>query len=766
MDRIRAIKEKTTVLDYAQSVLGFPVRRSGDRWRSLDPGSTNPTALVIYTDWWYDFKLGKGGDVIDLCAVARHAGDKGAAIRELGGEDKGWVAYTQKLCKTVQKWHQGLRDEDRRYLASRKIREETVKRLKIGFDGSRLVIPYWKNGYIAYYVTRERDGGGPKYKKAALDGLNENIPWGLHSLESARPLVVTEGAFDALSFEQEGYRVLSPLGGHFSKDALRQVINICQAQAEPVFLCFDSDGAGTRFQAELAKTLFRSRVNFRCGELAEKDVSDYYVGGGDLHALVGSARPGVEVLCQQITDKQEFKAFVFEAARFVEKAEMAQIFDLVDFPKSWLEQVKRQALSAPPEDLIVKEIVKEKRLKYFEALGFYEYTHGVWKSRSDTEIKAVIADAYGHYRTGARVGSALSLLKAEVVSTELFNQQDIFNFRNCVLDLSTGEVKEHSESFMSSVQVDYDYDPDASSPVWRRFLDEVCQGDEARSYLLQEIAGYVLFSDNSLQKCFFLIGDGSNGKSVYLDVLTAIFGRENVSSIEMSGLVESFQRIHLLNSIVNISTETRSDVKGAESVFKQIVVGDAISGCYKNKDFLSFRPRTKLITACNEYIKSRDTTTGFMRRIGFVAFNAKFADEPQDDELKADKDLPAKLRRDLPAIFNWAYTGYKFLRENKTFTVTPDQKEMMEGFMRVTNPLVAFIEEERFTGEMERNLLYNRYVYWCKEAGHQTMSQTKFTQQFKQTAKQVKLKFTERRTPQKRYFTFPETDDFNALVAD
>ena len=68
----------------------------------------------------------------------------------------------------------------------------TVDRLRLGFDGSRLVIPYYKNGYVAYYVTRERDGTGPKYKKAALDGMNENIPWGLHTLNPDHQRIVTE----------------------------------------------------------------------------------------------------------------------------------------------------------------------------------------------------------------------------------------------------------------------------------------------------------------------------------------------------------------------------------------------------------------------------------------------------------------------------------------------------------------------------------------------------------------------------------------------
>ncbi len=788
MDRIKAIKEKYSVIEYARSVLGIPIRKPGDRWKSFG-GGNNPTSVVFFDDWWYDHKGHMGGDVIDLCAVARHKGDKGAAIRELGGCDPGWVEYTQQLGNRCFKWHEDLREADKRYLYRRKIRKETVDRLKIGFDGERLVIPYWKNGYIAYYVSRDRsdsltsplsktgeiDTGTPqidtgsvinsssknekrssKYKKAPLDGMNENIPWGLHTLDrDGSVLVITEGAFDALSFEQEGYRVLSPMGGHFNKDSLKQVVNICQSH-ENVFLCFDSDDAGSDFQKNMAQILFRAKVPFSCGTLPDgvKDVSDYYAEDGDLKALVESAEDGVTVLCRRMKDKNEFKTFIFQAARYVEKAELVGLFDLVDFPAPWLAQVKKQALSAPPEDVIVKEIVQNHKIKFFDALGFYEYSGGVWTRRGDSEIKSYISDALGCYRSGSRVNSIFALLKADTVSTQQFNTQPVFNFRNCMLDLKKGEKTPHSETFMSSIQVPYDYDPDAFSPLWMQFIDDICEGDERRMALLQEIAGYVLFEDNTLQKCFFLIGDGANGKSVYLDVLMDVFGAENVSNVEMSGLVEPFQRIHLLTSIVNISTETRSDVKGAESVFKQIVVGDTISGCYKNKDFLTFKPRTKLIIASNEYIKSRDTTTGFLRRICFVSFNAKFVDEPGPGEKKADKHIASKLKVELPGVFNWAYQGYKILKASKTFTVTEDQDELMEGFMRMTNPLVAYLEETELTGRVPRKRLYEDYVDWCREAGHEPMSRTKLMQQLHQTIKQTKRRVTETKYSGERQFIF------------
>ncbi len=296
VDRIGYIKDKYSVLDYARDVLGLPVKKSGDRCMSIAPGEHHTNnAFVVFNDWWYDFSAGNGGDVIDLCAVARHGGDKGAAIRELAGDygySVEWEEYTQTLNSKIAYFHSQLREADRRYLYRRGIKKATVDRLRIGYDPQedRLIIPYYKNGYVAYYVGRDRSGNpeASKYKKARLDGLNENIAWGLHTFEpkhredallivSNHPeidkegvskrdtsvsksilekfCIITEGAFDALSFEQEGFKVLSPISGYFNKSALKQVIGLCKTQ-DCVYICFDSDKAGTKFQVNMAQLLF------------------------------------------------------------------------------------------------------------------------------------------------------------------------------------------------------------------------------------------------------------------------------------------------------------------------------------------------------------------------------------------------------------------------------------------------------------------------------------------------------------------------------
>jgi P4 family phage/plasmid primase-like protien len=394
-------------------------------------------------------------------------------------------------------------------------------------------------------------------------------------------------------------------------------------------------------------------------------------------------------------------------------------------------------MSAPPEYMIVNDIKSKHKLIFIEALGFYEYERGCWNKKEDSAINAYISGELGNYMTGNKISSIAKLMKAERANNNIvFNRKPLFNFKNGTLDLETLEFREHNEADYCSIQADYNYDPSKECPRWEKFIAEICDNDGKRKALMQEISGYVLFDDNSLQKCFMLIGEGANGKSVFLDILTEVFGRKNVSNVEMSGLAESFQRILLMDSILNISTETQTDVKGAESVFKQIVVGDPINGCYKNKDFISFRPRSKIILACNEFIKSKDMTHGFIRRICFVNFPNKFVDEPDpfnDNEKKADKDIISKLMEELPGIFNWALKGYRFLKEVKEFIKTDDEDELVRDFTESINPVLIFMREYPFVEGYDYIWadVYDDYQEWCKKSGHMYRSRHYFIRTFK-----------------------------------
>lgn len=747
-DTIRTIKSRLSCVEYARRQ-NLPISKPGDRCVSpLRSDATHKNNFVVYDEFFYDFVAQLGGDVIDLAALLTHNGDRRAAILDLahltGAETEAirdWRKATQSLCNLTQKWHEALTPEITAYLHARRITDATISELKIGYTGRgesdgyctrRISVPYWKNGYVFSYVARAiQPGQEPKYIKRRNDDISDRAaPWGMNTLSrTGKPLIITEGTFDALSFYQEGYPVLATMGGHFSRDQRSTVLSAAR-NFSSVVLTFDADGPGADFTLTLARTLFTHHIPFCIASIPRphKDVSDYYTAEEDLSQLVDAAQDGPTVLFRSITDEVEFKAFAYQAARFIDAPELAKMFKAVrqteQFDSAWLAEVQKSCGRPPSEDVIAKQVTAAHQLRYLENVGFYEYARGVWNKIEDTQVQAYIGGELGHYRTGARLSSIIKIIRTDTLSNEPFDRKPVFNFINGTLELSDPpSFRAHDPADNCSIQVPYAYDPTASSPDWLQFISDVSAEDDKRAQLLQEIAGYVLFHDCSLEKIFALQGSGGNGKSVFLNVLEEVFGKPNTSHVTVTGICADFQRIYLSTSLLNIATEIKSNLSGAEEYLKQIASGEAITACYKGKNFISFNPRCKLCFAVNGQLRSQDTSDGLLRRLCIVNFTQSFVDHPsKPNERRRNTVLQGKLINELPAIFNWCLEGYITLKRTRTFTTMEDEETAKQEFMEASNPLITFLKDTEFEGRVTRDEMYEKYKQWCLDAGHRQAS--------------------------------------------
>lgn len=750
----KLIKDRLSCIDYAVSE-GIGVSKVGDRCRSpLRAGAENKSSFVVYERSWFDYGSGEGGDVIDLHAELHCHGDKGQAIRELadrvgitmGERFDAWRQATQGLCNLIETWHQDLRPQDRDYLRSRKITDKTIKELKIGYTGkgthvrmggsdiqgfgaNRIVIPTFKNGYVASWTARAIGEAKPKYLKPPKTAFSDNIPWGLNTLN--RPsdkIYIAEGTFDALSIYQSGVPVLATMGGAFGVKALPAVYDICRGY-EYVVLTFDSDSAGQEFTNDLCKKLFKQRIKCKIATIPQgyKDVSDYYTDGKRIEDLV--LQDGLLYLAKLTKDKKSFMELAYTAARFYDRADIAELFGFVKslekFSAAWLKEVEASCYKCPPEQLIIDDILKKHRLLYVDGVGFYEWLpRGCWKIISDNLVSGYISDALGSFQAGNKLEPIKKLMRPKILSEVEFDKKEVLTFINGTLELETGVFREHRPEDYCSFQMSYPYLPDAEAPKFRAFLDQITLEDPKRKELLQEIAGYVLFTDCRFEKLFVFTGEGGNGKSIFTKVLTALYGSENVTNIAPKNLTEAFDRIHLRNALLNIAGEIKSDVTGAEEVIKQLVSMEQIQACYKGKDMIKFYSRAKLIFCSNGQLKSSDTSAGLERRLSLISFPAKFRENPDPNDplqFKADVMLEKKLLQELPGIFNWAYDGYKLLKQVNYITETDEHQEMMESFRRASSPVVDFCEELVDNGlphHIIKRDLYQKYKFWCLDTGH------------------------------------------------
>ena len=758
---IQEIKQRISCVDYLARH-GIHVRDGGRCVSPLRPGAKNPTSFYVTGDRWHDFGSGYSGDVIDLAAQLQFDGDNGAAIRALADElglrrsEKydNWKSEIQHLCNRAAYYHAALTPSDYEYLTARGFTREDAERLMIGrvTDGylrGRLFLPYFQNGAVVYYATRALPGSSfqdNKYMKASLSESQayRHIPWGLQTLNRVNDhdtLIISEGYFDAASWERAGYPVLSPITGNFSKDQWPDVLAACRL-FKRVFIIFDNDAvshAGDGFTARTSQRLFQHRIPFIVGHTPEgvKDVNDYYAAGGNLQALIDSAVDGLKYIASQHTDAMQLKKFIMSINRYTDSTAIADALHGCNFPDSVLKTIQKSADAAPTESQIVDEIIEKHNIIYVDRVGFYEWDGRVWNKISDNVVRNYADALYGkRFATAQRVNAACNLLKSRSITDVRFDRNPVLTFQNGTLEIESGKFRAFAESDYCSIIMDYDYDPDATAPVWESFIQDVTDDEPIREEILQFIAGYILVPDCRHQKIFLLVGSGGNGKSVYLELIQKLFGDRNVTHVEPTGLAKEFERIRLKDSLLNIGSDINSDFSRGEirEWLLKIADGTSIQACYKGMDHIDFIPRCKLVYACNA-MPTADIINGLNRRMQFVDFPCQYVEDPDPSEPKQkrrDIYLTQKLAAELPGIFNWAYAGYQLLRTVGYFTDAPEQTDFLRQFETTSNPVMVFCEDHDYVGNVSRDEIYRDYKFWCDDTGHKPLSRERFLPKFRE----------------------------------
>ena len=777
------IRETHDLKKYCESC-GLNFEKIGTSYRANSPFTQGNKAFEICIDTpdiWHDFSLTdkNGGDIVEFSALINHNGDKRAALLELAPEgysaeiDK-WSKQRQEVQDFIKSTHKTLIKEDSHltpaymarmdnliaYLESRGVNLEQIKRLMIGYtynDNGRLVLPRVDlSGDFRYYRTRKLDGkefeSEEKYKCAYIgdNSFLKNIPLGLQTLKrESKYLALCEGDFDYFNFEREGFAVIGTGGGGgINKEILKLIRDNAEKFICGVLLAFDNDDAGKKFTIEAAKILFKYKITFHVAILPDncKDINDYYSGGGDLQKLCVDAMPGLEAIALSLVPDEDFNALSRGKQQALKKdikdffiecrrAGVCECLIKRGLPEKWLAEIKSKSENGDSEYEISQHLQEQHKLLFNEKTGFYEYDteSQTWQQVSDTRVGAYVYNYLGHSAKSRKINSAVDLTKKAVESDipiEKFNKLSLIPLKNGTMHINFSRPNESrfllaTPSDYVTSRLDYDFNNGATCDEWIKTLQEIFAGDELRINCLQEFCGYAWLPDCKFQKALYLRGDGSNGKSLILNVLKKIYGDKNYSSLELADLAKDFQRINLLYSLINISTEESANIKEAESTLKRVIAGETISGCYKQKDFIQFNPRAKFIFACNENLKISYKSHAMLRRFLLINCPVRFIDdEPEENnpyQRKKDLGLEARLTtpESLSGIFIWSMQGLRRLIKNGKFTETTEQAELSSAFISKTDSIDNFVAEcnsewqgKRYT----RSEIYSMYLEYCENS--------------------------------------------------
>lgn len=311
-------------------------------------------------------------------------------------------------------------------------------------------------------------------------------------------------------------------------------------------------------------------------------------------------------------------------------------------------------------------------------------------------------------------------------------------FRNGLVDLEALDTPycmpllPHSPYWFSAIQLDYDYEPAAQCPLWLKTLAEILPVREAgdhRIEVLQEMMGSTLLEGTkAFDKLLILFGEGANGKSTVLNILRALLGAANCSSVSLDQFSSEFFLERMQNKLANIGSDLTHVDKIDEGRLKALTSADTIVVNRKFKEPIEMLPTAKLFFACNTLPQFGDRSGGIWRRCIFMPFMESF-------EETADHGLSAKLEAELPGIFLWALAGTRrYLAQNSRFTRCDVCEAVGAELRQESDSVKMFLEARvRMTDCCPASVdaVYASYKDYCLESGVKSLGKPTFGRQIR-----------------------------------
>ena len=309
---VKALLEQVDMVALVERDLGHPVRREGRwlKWRCPFHADGKTPSLGVAGNRWKCFGCGRSGDAIDWLREREGLSFQKACER-LGALDLPSASETtvgpQPTLSSVppEEWQEQARQvvsacqsalwsevgvKARAWLNMRGLADETLQHWKLGFNpcDQQLFSLWVPRGIVipcsvfdqVHYLKVRRAAGHPKYTQVSSGQL---ALFGADTLVGRDVAVITEGEFDAMLLHQEagdlvGVATLGSASARLPDAWVPYLLGV-----QRLLVAYDTDTAG----AEGAATweAVTSRVQ-RLLPLAGKDVTDFYLVGGDLRAWV------------------------------------------------------------------------------------------------------------------------------------------------------------------------------------------------------------------------------------------------------------------------------------------------------------------------------------------------------------------------------------------------------------------------------------------------------------------------------------------------
>jgi P4 family phage/plasmid primase-like protien len=368
-----------------------------------------------------------------------------------------------------------------------------------------------------------------------------------------------------------------------------------------------------------------------------------------------------------------------------------------------------------------------------EEMYYYGIGRGVYLGSGDSIIREYLEILSPKIKTYI-VNEIIQKIKRRtyVDRIQFDSNTDIINVQNGLLNIWTGEFKEHSPDFLSIVQLPVMYNPDSKCPAILRFFKQVLHPQDV--FTAMEIIGYLLYKTAIYEKAVMLYGNGDNGKGVFIKLLESFVGSENCSHVPLQELDnDKFSSADLYGKLVNTFADLKSQKLIATGNFKTLVSGDSVRAQKKYGQPFSFRNNAKLIFSTNKIPDSDDKSYAYFKRWLILSFDRVFQGITKDTNLINKLTTPEELS----GLLNLALIALRQLKKDGGFRDISVEKVRKE-YEYNSNTVKAFLDDKCVIDLTSPEFwiptvyLYNEYENFCQEKGVRALEVNTFGSKLKE----------------------------------
>lgn len=357
----------------------------------------------------------------------------------------------------------------------------------------------------------------------------------------------------------------------------------------------------------------------------------------------------------------------------------------------------------------------------------------LFSQHQDRGKKAIseAVNAHNYPRIQAMLKLSVSERNISVTEGELDQDSYKLGVTNGVVELRTGEFSPNRPDLLITRHCNGEFIDDEPCPTWIRFLDEIFLSDQDTIDCVQRLLGYTLIGSAQEEILIICFGFGSNGKSVFNNVVQNILGEYAVTAPSSLLVSRRSDDNAPRNDIAALSgaryvtiNELQAGDRLDEQTVKMLAGRERISARFLHKEFFEFLPifTPWLRTNHKPIITGEDD--GIWRRLVLLPFERKFSEDERDPGLED------KLLAERNGILQWMLEGVRlYLKEG----INPSQRMRWEAatYRKESDLLGEFLQDKTVPdpkGRINQIHLYSDYRDWCEQSGLRPNSKKSFTQ--------------------------------------